>query len=436
MAAPSLPEFSVGAARALSDSELMDAHRTVAEARRRVDASAAVLAAELAYRSRRDLGYEGLAQRLGARTPEKLVQRLTGSSSREAQIMVRVGALISDESPLGVVGAAVAEGALSVEAAGAIEAGLGRLDEVPADELANAARGLLAQTDTLTVEQLAARAREVAAELDEGHIAEREDRLREQRYLRLFKQSDGMTRLTGLLDPESAATVAAAFDAATSPRRGGPRFVDPTAVARAEELLRDPRTTEQIGLDAIVELIRIGVATDPSTLVGVRQPAVQVLIAERDLRRRSGAGAFEGQVAPISVDTAQRHICEAGVVPVLFDRDGQVVNVGREQRRFTRRQRIGLAARDGGCRFLGCDRPPSWCEAHHIDEWHRDHGRTDIADGMLLCRHHHLLVHNNGWKITRVGADYSIVPPRSVDPNRTPIPAPPNSAVARRVLTG
>ncbi|MFC5501109.1 DUF222 domain-containing protein [Lysinimonas soli] len=436
MSAPAFHEFSVSTARALSDSDLMQAQRAVAEVRRRVDASAAVLAAELAYRSRRDLGYEGLAQKLGARTPEKLVQRLTGSTAREAHVMVRVGALMSEESPLGAVGVAVTEGALSVDAAGAIQAGLGALDGVPVEKVADAARELLVQTEVLTVEQLAARARELAAELDEHRVADREERLREQRYLRLSRQSDGMTRLTGLLDPESAATVAAAFDAATSPRRGGPRFVDPTAAAHAEELLRDPRTTEQIGLDAIVELLRIGVAADPATVVGARQPAVQVLIAERDLRRRSGVGAIEGQAALIGIDTVERHVCEGGVVPVLFDSDGQVVNVGREQRRFTRRQRIGLAARDGGCRFPECDRPPAWCEAHHIEEWHRDHGRTDIADGVLLCRFHHLLVHNNGWKVNRSRGDYSIVPPRSADPSQRPIPAPPNSVVARRLLTG
>ncbi|MEP6482771.1 MAG: HNH endonuclease signature motif containing protein [Rhodoglobus sp.] len=41
--------------------------------------------------------------------------------------------------------------------------------------------------------------------------------------------------------------------------------------------------------------------------------------------------------------------------------------------------------RDGGCRFPGCDRPPSWCEAHHIVPWSHG-GRTDLADGLLLCR--------------------------------------------------
>ena len=69
----------------------------------------------------------------------------------------------------------------------------------------------------------------------------------------------------------------------------------------------------------------------------------------------------------------------------------------------------------------GCDRPPSWTEAHHIQHWARDGGRTDIADGILLCRHHHLLFHNNGWEIEREGCAYWLVPPADVDPGRTPI---------------
>jgi hypothetical protein len=284
------------------------------------------------------------------------------------------------------------------------------------------------------VERLAGRARDVGAALDEQHVADREQKLRDARFLRLMRQPDGMTRLSGLLDPESAAIVVSAFDAATSPRRGGPRFVDPTEASRADELLRDPRTTEQIGLDVIVELIRLGDAVDPGALLGRREPAVQVLVTERDLARGVGVSALEGQSSPIGIETAQRHICQAGVVPVMFDTDGQIVNVGRERRLFTRRQRIGIAARDGGCRFLGCARPPSWCEAHHIQEWHKDRGRTDVADGVLLCRHHHLLVHNNGWKITRVGAEYSFVPPRALDPSQRAIVAPANSPIASRLL--
>jgi hypothetical protein len=75
----------------------------------------------------------------------------------------------------------------------------------------------------------------------------------------------------------------------------------------------------------------------------------------------------------------------------------------------------------GGCAAPGCDRPPSWCEAHHIVFWARDGGKTDLDDGILLCRHHHLLFHNNGWEIRRDDLRrYWLVPPGDVDPARKP----------------
>jgi hypothetical protein len=113
---------------------------------------------------------------------------------------------------------------------------------------------------------------------------------------------------------------------------------------------------------------------------------------------------------------------------VTFDRDGQCIDLGREQRLYSALQRIGLAARDGGCRWPGCDRPASWSEAHHINQWARDHGKTDLADGILLCRHHHMLLHNNHWEITRTGGSYWLHPPTSIDPTRTPRPMPHKSA--------
>src|SRR3954466_8338788 len=75
----------------LSDDGLLASQRVVAEIRRRADAAASVLAAEVAHRSRRELGYTGLAARLGARTPELLVARVAGTSAREAGALVRVG---------------------------------------------------------------------------------------------------------------------------------------------------------------------------------------------------------------------------------------------------------------------------------------------------------------------------------------------------------
>lgn len=427
----------------LGDADLLSLKRSLGEIRRRLDAADALVSAEIAARSRPELGHDGLSQRLGARTPEKLIQRVAGVTARDARTQIRVGTLVTGLTDaaapvapwLRSIAAAVSRGALSLDAADAIRLGLGDAGSgVTVAALTEAAERLLREARELTVEKLGARAREYRASLDSEHVLDRERELYEKRYLRFIPQRDGSLRLDGLLDPESAAQVKGVYDAATSPRRGGPRFVDADAVARADELLADSRTTEQIALDTFVELLRLGTLADVTTFIGARKPAVQVLVTQADLDRHAGMAFIEGQTEVVSVETAERHRCESGVAPILFE-NGQVVNLGRELRLFSRAQRSGLAARDGGCIWPDCDRPPSWCEAHHIVEWSRD-GRTDIADGVLLCKHHHLLVHNNGWRVTRDGSQYAIVPPASVDPSRTPRPLSSKSPALRRMLAG
>ena len=417
---------------ALPDAALLDRQRAVAELRRRADASAALITAEITRRSRPELGHDGLAQRLGARTPALLVQQLTGSTAREANSLVRVGAHLaavldpadtgSPNAPVWLrqASSAVAGGRLSIDAFEAIRTGLGSPDDhITITELADAAATLLGRAPQITVERLAAEARDLRAELDLERLADTERAMRERRYLHLTRQGDGMTRLTALLDPESAATITTAIDAATSPRRGGPRFVDPTTLAVADRLLEDPRTIEQIAVDALVELVRIGTAVDDHVLLGSAR-TVTVHVTAADLDRRRGIARIEGQPAPLSIQTVERHTCDAGIVPIHFDTDGHVVNIGRQQRHFTHRQRQALAARDGGCLFPHCERPPSWTEAHHVIPWSRG-GRSDLDNGMLLCRHHHLLVHNNGWQIARDGAQHWLTPPEAVDPEQKPI---------------
>jgi HNH endonuclease len=64
---------------------------------------------------------------------------------------------------------------------------------------------------------------------------------------------------------------------------------------------------------------------------------------------------------------------------------------------------VRLAVRDRSCRFPGCDRPPTWCDAHHIKHW-LHLGRTDLENLILLCRRHHTLVHQRGFRISCTAA--------------------------------
>ncbi|MFT4029176.1 MAG: DUF222 domain-containing protein [Protaetiibacter sp.] len=418
----------------LGDGELLNAQRRIAEVRRRLDALAAGVAGEIAHRSRRELGATGLAATHGVKSPEELISAISGTSRRDAHTLVKAAELLPtaphlDDDPtpewLAVIGAAVAGATLSAEAAGVIRTRLVSVaNRVDDDTLAEAARTLIALAGGLTLDALALRAGRFRDDLDLAGIPAREELRRAQRFLRLTPHADGMTRLTGLLDPESAAIVVPILDAATSPRRGAPRFVDPAGQARAEELIRDQRTTEQLTLDVLVELVRIASRVDDGTLLGDRKPTVRVLVTRNDLESTTGQGAafFEGQPDAVSLQTAERFICAGGAIPVLFDEDGRALNLGREQRLFSEKQRLVMAARDGGC--LMCGAPPSWTEAHHIDHWDEHHGRTDVDDGVLLCRFCHLNVHNQRWRVRRHGARYTLEHPDQHGTIRsTPLPS-------------
>lgn len=421
-----------------TDARLLDRQRELAGERRRIDAESAVVASEIARRSSREHGAAGLALREGARSTEDLLQQLTGSTARQVRVLIDVGTMVepggNSDSParewLDPVTAAVTQGRIGVEAASAIRSGLGEADEhVTVLSLHEAAERLVDDATSMGADKVSARARMERDVLDLAGVAAREQQRRDKRFLKLYPQADGMTKLVGLLDPESAALVTDAFDRVTSPRRQGPRFVDPVEKAREQRIVDDPRTTGQLVHDAFVEMVSVAIRADRGAIFGSKAPAVRVHVRGEALARREGRGRIEGQADAVSIETVERLACEGGVVPVGFDGDGQVVNVGREQRLFTRRQRIGLAARDGGCRFPGCERPASWTEAHHIDQFARDDGRTDIADGVLLCRFCHMYVHNDGWRIIRRGADYFAVPPDRPGRSRAPIPMPPKMQV-------
>lgn len=231
---------SAGDASGLGDDDLMGMQRQVAASARHVVLVASTLAAEIERRSRPELGHQGLAQKLGLRTPEALVQQLTGGTVQSARRLVRVGAFVSGTSLpdpwLAPIVELVSSGAAAAEIVEMVRGGLGRPSaSVSANALLDAAHALALEAATLSLEQLAARARELRNELDIAGVAARENERRDRRYLHLFPQADDMTRVVGLLDPESAAVLVAAIDDATSPRRGGPRFVDPKAAQRADE---------------------------------------------------------------------------------------------------------------------------------------------------------------------------------------------------------
>ena len=99
----------------------------------------------------------------------------------------------------------------------------------------------------------------------------------------------------------------------------------------------------------------------------------------------------------ITAEQARRLACQARIIPVVLGRKGEVLDLGRSARLFSPAQRKAMAIRDQGCTAEGCSIPAAWCEAHHAQQPWSQGGRTDLADGKLLCSFHHHRAHDPAW---------------------------------------
>lgn len=426
----------------LSDERLIELQSAIAACDRSLDAYRSHAARQLARRSRRELGHAGLAARHGFASPEAMIETVAQVSGRQAARLVAIGRLmdetdaaqrlladggdVGDGEPAGAIWeepiiAALENGKLSVECADALRRGLGLPTEhISADTLRGLAERVLATDGGLSADKLYRAARTERNLADLSGINARQQEMYSRGGLRIFPRPDGMWRMTADLDPEAAAELTSVLDPLTSPRRGGPRFIDPRDVARARRIVDDPRATERIALDGLLELLRLGVNVDQGRLHGAVRPVVKIVVTRDSLDTGSGFAIIENNGEVVAIETAERTLCSGDSIELTVAPDGSPLDLGRSARLFSRRQREALAVRDGGCMWTDCTKPPSWTEAHHVDHWKRDHGKTDIADGVLLCKYHHLELHNNHWEIEKRGNEFWLIPPPTVDAARTP----------------
>ena len=99
----------------------------------------------------------------------------------------------------------------------------------------------------------------------------------------------------------------------------------------------------------------------------------------------------------VSGETARRLACDSARVEMQHGLGGEILGVGRRTRIVSPALRRALAARDGQCRFPGCQNRR--CDAHHVRHW-ADGGETALDNLVLLCRRHHRAVHEEGFRIT------------------------------------
>ena len=204
---------------------------------------------------------------------------------------------------------------------------------------------------------------------------------------RLSPLYDGRWRLDANLNPEGGAVFAKVLD----------QIMDDLFRSSQNDGVA-ARGVANLRADALVEMARRASAARDDAPAA--RPLIVVRVDLSDLERRAGWPATTENGYPLSWETMNRLLCDADVCRVVTDGPSRVVDVGRDERTATQAQRRALLIRDAGCVFPGCDRPPGWCQAHHIVWWEHG-GTTDLTNLCLLCHRHHVAVHKGLFTITR-----------------------------------
>lgn len=420
--AQSSPGDEPASADSLPGRALVAVNDAIGAVRRHLDAVHAQVAAEIARQSRSELGAESLAKQHGYRNPVALVSATTGTTGADAARLIAVGGATAPRTTLtgqamppkyAHIATALRGGRIGAPAAAAI---IHMLDRVclraERSALDRAEQVLAAQAPGLSLDQLAKIIARVEAHLDPDGIEPAERDRRGERAVHLFER-DGMLHITGRLDVESGAPLKVALEALVSAEfRAARDGASPDA---------ERPTVPQMQADALSLLARhaLGCAHSDLPLDGA---TVIVRLSLDDLESGTGVATIDGIAQPVSVGAARRMAAGGGIIPCILGTGSEILDWGREKRLFTRAQRLALVERDGGCAMCGVS--PGLTRAHHLRWWWRDHGPTDLDNGVLLCESCHHRIHDNGWEIridgTGIRARVWFIPPPHVDPARTP----------------
>jgi Domain of unknown function (DUF222) len=224
------------------------------------------------------------------------------------------------------------------------------------------------------------------------------NRAYERRYLHIGEPRDGLVRLDGVLDAEGGATLRAALQPFMKPIKDDIRSYGQRSVDALMELCRQGSGSKRDGSGPRPQLI---IRASLDTLAGI--PGAP-------------AGGLEGG-GTVPAETVQRYACDSAITRMTGqgELDHELNHASRTLPAPTRR---ALESRDRHCVFPSCTRPPIWCDGHHLVWWTRG-GATALPNLALMCRPHHRMVHEEGWRLDRHkdGRFTAIPPPRRVMPS-------------------
>ncbi len=422
--------------RGLSDNALLLIAAEIEAVGRRVDALRVAAAAEIADRSRPELGSGRLSARKGCRSASELLQRVTLVSGSTANRRLRLGAQVRTEhSLLGealpptfpTVAAGLASGALGLDSADAILTSLtptlhrAKVQNVQRaeSELVAAATGRSVDTPVAaTADEIRLQASVWKPVLDPDGTLPDDERAMFDRGLRLGREQNGTIPISGRLLPEIGGQLKRLFDAYLSPKTAPVAFRTEEEAREDSEravLERDDRTQDQQRHDVLAVILGVAARSADAPAIGGAAPTVLVTVRHSDLERGQGVGWIDGVETPVSMRAINQLVCAGGTQPVVFNENQAVIALGVPDRCFNAQQRRAIAARDGGCIIPGCGIPVSWTEIHHVLP-HTNLGKTHVRNGVCLCWFHHRTIETSGWQIRMLNGVPQIKAPPWLDP--------------------
>jgi hypothetical protein len=358
----------------------------------------------------KEVDLRGLASRQGVSSTAALLRQLLRLSPRAAKRRVEdatdmccsttvSGSRVASRLP--GAAAALRAGALSEEQLGVVRRTLRELpDDVAPSTRIQVERQLVSEAQRFDPSQLGKLAMRIRSHLDPDGVLHAERDAADRMELSLTQDVNGVIRMRGRLSAEAAAVVRSALSPLAKP------------------LPKDPRSAAKRRADALVELARRVLNAGTLPVEGGVRPQIGLTVDVAELRCHAGVVDLDWG-GTVSIQTARRICCDADIIPIVMRGGSQPLDVGRRQRLVTGPLRRALIARDRGCVAPGCDRPPEWCEAHHLVHWAKG-GETSIDNTALVCGYHHTLVHQGEWTTRMIDGVPHFVPPPWIDPYQHP----------------
>jgi hypothetical protein len=327
----------------------------------------------------------------------------------EATARAKVAFAVTGEQV--ATGRAVREGQVSWRHAQVIGQVLG---QVPQERRQEAERSLVSHATALDPGQLRRVGDRLVHCFDRDRADEQAVRRLERRGLTVAETYDGMVSVDGLLDPVCGALLLTALNTALRPPTGTDhgdghgRTGGAVGGAGGGAGGADVRSWPQRRADALADICADWLEGINTTTVGGVRPHLSVIVDHATLASapNDGRAVAPGQLAwtgPVTASQTQLIGCDATVSRIVTDGASQVVDVGRATRTIPPGLRRAVVARDRSCVAPGCGRLPEHCDVHHVIFWEHG-GETSLDNTVLLCRHHHRLVHLKHWQVI-IGPD-------------------------------